>query len=117
MLITINEKYRLLREQRARDLSAETRSGAYSSSFGFYGYEQAFIDSFWSPMTKAGSAVTEEMALTVSAVYACNRVLADSIAAMPLSLFRKDDDGGVEEATDRHEHVLMSLAPSSLYTA
>ena len=41
----------------------------------------------------AGVRVTEETALRVTAVYACVRVIAETVASMPLTLYRRLDRG------------------------
>ena len=43
--------------------------------------------------TASGQTVNAESALTVSAVYACIRVLAESIASLPLILYQRTDSG------------------------
>lgn len=67
--------------------------------------------------TLSGVAVSEETALTHAAVYACNRVLAESIAALPIGLYRKTKGGDIESAEDEPEHILVSRSPSEVYTS
>jgi HK97 family phage portal protein len=50
--------------------------------------------------------ITPAVALTSSAVWACVRVRAETIASLPLNLYRLRPDGGKERATD---HPLWSL--------
>lgn len=55
----------------------------------------------------SGSAfVDEKSALRVSSVYACVRIIAETIASLPLPLFRMLPNGGREQATS---HPLYSL--------
>ncbi len=42
----------------------------------------------------SGVLVNAEMALTVSAVYSCVRVLAEAVATLPLFVYRRTADGG-----------------------
>ncbi len=56
--------------------------------------------------TAAGVAVTPETALRVPTVYASVKVLAESIAQLPLVLYRRTPDGGKERATD---HPLFEI--------
>lgn len=68
----------------------------------------------------SGVAVTDESALTFAAVYACNRVLADSLAQLPVGLFQTLEDGDIVPAYTRPEHRLMAINPSGdsrLYTS
>lgn len=67
--------------------------------------------------TLSGVAVTTETALTHAAVYACNRVLCESIAALPVGLFRRREGGDVEPADGEPEHTLVSRAPSENYSS
>ena len=71
----------------------------------------------WGGRTKSGVAVTDESALSHSAVYACCRVLADSIASLPLEVFRQLPDGNTELATTHPVHRLINTAPSPLYSS
>ncbi|MCP5005921.1 MAG: phage portal protein, partial [Planctomycetes bacterium] len=43
--------------------------------------------------TNAGQSVTVDSALKVSVVYACVRILAEGIAALPLKIYEKIEDG------------------------
>ena len=60
---------------------------------------------FGSP-TLSGADVTEYTAESISAVYACVRVLADSIAQVPFKLFLRTTDGG---RTPDEAHPLYTL--------
>ena len=49
----------------------------------------------------SGERVDEKSALQIVTVYACVRLLAESVASLPLHLFRNTgDEGGKERATD-----------------
>ena len=51
----------------------------------------------WTSQTRAGVVnVTETSALTYSAVWACQTLIADSIATLPVDVYRKTSDGRVE---------------------
>lgn len=45
----------------------------------------------------AGKAVNERTAMQTSAVYACVRILSESIAGLPLHIYRRTPDGGKEQ--------------------
>lgn len=67
--------------------------------------------------TYAGPAVTEETALTFSAVYACVRILAESVAMLPLFTYRRLENGGKEKATDAPLYNLLHRAPNPEMTS
>lgn len=56
--------------------------------------------------SSAGKMVTERSAMQMTAVYACVRILAESIAGLPLHVYRYNSTGGKEKAT---EHPLFFL--------
>jgi len=56
--------------------------------------------------SNSGQVVTEETALKVSAVYACTRVIAESVAQLPLNIYRKENNG--DSAVDS-KHPLQTL--------
>ena len=53
----------------------------------------------------SGKSVTPSSAIQVSAVYACVRVIAETIASLPLNVFEATDKGGVKAL----EHPLQRL--------
>ncbi|ADK85601.1 phage portal protein, HK97 family [Desulfarculus baarsii DSM 2075] len=59
---------------------------------------------------------SENMALGIPTVYACVRVLSETIAAMPLDLYRKRADGGRERADDHVLQDLMRHRPNTYQT-
>lgn len=68
----------------------------------------------WGTPTKTGISINQETALTHSAVYACIKVLGESVASLPVSLFRKSSIGS--EALDSDgRSILISAEPSELY--
>jgi HK97 family phage portal protein len=59
-----------------------------------------------SVMSVAGVPVTADSALTFASVFACVRVLAESVSSLPLILYRRGPDRGKDRATD---HPLYSI--------
>lgn len=57
-------------------------------------------------------AVSPEGALKISAAWACIRLLSESIAALPLQVFRRADDGGRAAATQHPLYSLLHDAPN-----
>ncbi len=76
-------------EQRSGNTSAHPRDPVIAEWWGL------------SSQSAAGFAVTPETALRVSAVWACVRVLAESVAQLPIKVFRRLDDGG-KQPDDAH---------------
>jgi HK97 family phage portal protein len=105
--ISINDRYRLERE-------AQYRSGETS---GLENPAKWLFDVFAGGYSKSGIAINDESALTLSAVYACNRILADSLASMPVGLFRRDPSGNIVEASNRPENRLIATSPAEFYTS
>lgn len=65
----------------------------------------------------AGVAVTEESALSLSTVFACARVLGESVAMLPLLTYRRRADGGKERAQDHPLYRLLHDQPNPEMTA
>ena len=70
-----------------------------------------------SPASAAGEVVTESTALSIAAVYSCDRVLSESVASLPLHLYRRLPDGGREQVHDHPAARLLTVAPSDQMTA
>lgn len=67
--------------------------------------------------SKSGASVTPDSALTSAAVYACVRVLAESIASLPLIVYKKRADGGKDVATDHYLYPILHDSPNSFQTS
>ena len=52
--------------------------------------------------TFAGFPITPETALKVSAVFACNSLIAETLASLPCILYRRTDDKGSKERAREH---------------
>jgi HK97 family phage portal protein len=61
---------------------------------------------FFFGQSAAGKSVTESTAMQMAAVYACVRVLSESIAALPLHVYKRGENGDQEKA---EEHPLFFL--------
>ena len=80
-------------------------------------------DDFWyrpfgfgSP-TQAGVGVDADSAMRLSAVYACVKVLAETVASLPLIVYRNRPDGGKERARDHPLFDLMHDRPNRWQTS
>ena len=60
----------------------------------------------------SGKSVTERSAMQMTAVYACVRILSESIAGLPVHLYRYQDDGRKEKAVDHTLYRLLHDEPN-----
>ena len=79
-------------------------------------------DDFWyqpvgSGTSGAGIVVTPDIALKASAVYACIKVLAETIATLPLAMYRELPDGGREAFPDHPLDEIIRFQPNATQTA
>jgi HK97 family phage portal protein len=75
------------------------------------------LDDFWwtkllGTATEAGVRVTADLALQVSAVFACVKVIAESMATLPLIVYERISDREKQRATDAPEYQLLHRAPN-----
>lgn len=66
--------------------------------------------------TKSGATVSEATAFNVSAIGACINILAQSVAMLPLKVYR-DTGRGPEEARDHPLHYLLKRKPGAAQTS
>ena len=65
---------------------------------------------FWGgASTSSGEIVTSDSAMRVSAVYTCVRILAYTLATMPLNIYKRVGEGGRVLATDHPLYSLLRL--------
>lgn len=62
------------------------------------------------PRTEAGVRVTEDVALTYGAVYACTRIIAETVASLSWHVFREMANGGKQRVPGRAQSMLRDLA-------
>jgi len=67
--------------------------------------------------TVSGVSVGPDSALKLSVVYACVRLLSETIAALPLVVYQRRADGGREEATQHPLYELLHDQPNANQTA
>lgn len=67
--------------------------------------------------TAAGVSVTPQSALRLSAVYACVRILSESVAQLPLFVYEKQNSGGKARATKHPLYRLLHDAPNDDMTS
>lgn len=66
--------------------------------------------------TYTGKIVTEETALTYSAVWACVRILSEGVSSLPLHLYKRLDKGK-ERANNHTLYSLLAASPNPEMTA
>lgn len=84
---------------------------------GVHPRDPALVEFFGGMMTAAGVSVTAESAMRVAAVYSCVRVLAETLAGLPLILYRRLPNGGKERATDHWLYSLLHTGPNGWMTS
>ncbi|MDL2317925.1 phage portal protein [Eubacteriales bacterium OttesenSCG-928-A19] len=71
---------------------------------------------FYFGSSSAGKSVTPRTAVQLSAVYACVRVIAETVASLPLHVYRYTDTGS-EKALDHPLYFLLHDQPNSEMTS
>lgn len=76
---------------------------------------------FWAAFSgresSSGKVVTIDSAMQLSAVWACVRLISETIATLPLGLYRRQADGGRESATNHSLYDLLHYQPNADMTA
>jgi len=72
---------------------------------------------FYMGGSTSGKYVNERSAMQMTAVYACVRILSEAIAGLPLHLYRYNDEGGKEKATDHTLYRLLHDEPNPEMTS
>ena len=72
---------------------------------------------FFFGTSASGKRVNERSSLQISAVYACVRILSETIGTLPFHLYRVTPDGGREKAIDHPLYFLLAKEPNSEMTS
>lgn len=79
------------------------------------------VDDFWfnsvSSSTGTGMIVTPDSAARLTAVMACVGLIAETLAAMPLMIYRRRSDGGKDRAPEHPLYELLHDQPNDWQTA
>lgn len=67
--------------------------------------------------TSAGTYVTAETAMRLSAVYACVRLLSETVASLPLFVYKRLPGGGKEKASELDLFRLLHNEPNDFQTS
>ena len=86
---------------RSRDKPANKLGGSFGFLFGG---------------TSSGKAVNERTAMQTTAVYACVRILAESLAGLPLHIYCYKEDGGTGKVANHPLYRLLHYEPNSEMT-
>lgn len=79
--------------------------------------EDVIRETFGGGETESGEYVSDERAMRCAAVYACVRVLAESVAQLPLMLYRSREDGGKDRLVDHPLYRLLHYQPNLWQTS
>jgi HK97 family phage portal protein len=91
---------------RFRGSGGSNASGGDRSPWGDFSFESI------SARTSSGMRVSPDSALRLAAVYACVRILAETIASLPLVVYQRRPDGGKDRVTDHWLYRLMAKRPN-----
>ena len=84
---------------------------------GLHPRDPALAEWLTGGLAMSGVAVTVESALRVAAVYSAVRVLSETLASVPLIVYRRKPGGGKERATDHWLYQLLHAAPNGWMTS
>lgn len=73
--------------------------------------------SFFFGNTSAGKAVNEHTAMQMTAVYSCVRILSETLAGLPLHVYRYNDSGGKEKYLKHPLYKLLHDEPNPEMTS
>jgi len=74
-----------------------------------HGYQLGALESI---STDAGISVTDERALKVSAVWACVQLISNSVASMPISVFRESESGREAMKSRHYLTDILHISPN-----
>lgn len=79
--------------------------------------EERYWTSVYNSVSAAGVRVGPETALKLSTVWACDRLLAETIASLPALVFERLADGGRQRATNHPLYDVLHRQPNEQQTA
>ena len=80
----------------------------------------AWLSEIFAPTSKAGVKVTAESAMQHTSVYVCVNVLSESVASLPVSVYKRYEKGGKphkEKAYAHNVHAILHDEPNEEMTA
>ena len=79
--------------------------------------DSLYVPGFASYGTASGQRVSPEHAMRLAAVYACVRVISETIASLPFIIYKRLQDGGRERATDHPLYDVLRKRTNATQTA
>lgn len=76
----------------------------------------AFLSDFLGNSTASGKSVSVDSAMQLSAVWACVRLLSETVSTLPLKVYRRKPDGSRDQARNHPLHRLLSQSPNAEMT-
>ena len=80
-------------------------------------YLSSSFYSFFFGSTSSGKPVNETTAMQMTAVYSCVRILSETVAGLPLNVYRYNDSGGKEKAFKHPLYRLLHDEPNPEMTS
>ena len=77
----------------------------------------ANFDNFQGAETSSGVRLTDDNIMGIPAVFACVRVLSESIASLPLITYKRQPDGNKNRAKNFSLYNILHSSPNPLMTA
>ncbi|UMM63105.1 phage portal protein [Aristophania vespae] len=74
---------------------------------------QTLTPLFYGGVTASGQVVTTEKALQLDAVFACVRLLSETVAGLPLKLYESDGDNTAKIARDHPLYNILTYRPNA----
>jgi HK97 family phage portal protein len=84
---------------------------------GLQNPEEWMLEAFGARKTSSGVSVSADSAMRLSAVSACVRLISESIASLPLNVFRRVDAKRRERVSDVPAYRLLHAEPNRLMTS
>ncbi|MDQ1226469.1 HK97 family phage portal protein [Pantoea ananatis] len=66
----------------------------------------------WMGMSSSGKVVSADRAIQLSAVWACVRLLSESVSTLPLKIYQRQDDGSRKPATQHPAYQVLCRRPN-----
>ncbi|WP_292934533.1 phage portal protein [Noviherbaspirillum sp.] len=82
-----------------------------------FGFEKRATDPSWNAVALMAGSTSPGQAESLSTVYACVSAISETIASLPLILYRRTEDEGRERASDHPLYKVLHDAPNDLQTA
>lgn len=92
-------------------------SGLFRTRDGPKNATSGIAYSFFMGTSAAGKSVNERSAMQMTAVYACVRILSESIAGLPLHMYQFEEDGSKKKAVEHPLYHLLHEEPNPEMTS